>query len=294
MKSRVENKIFYTNQTLNICGRLISFDNPKIMGILNITPDSFYDGGRYDSEGVILSQVERMMKEGATFIDVGGYSSRPGADEIPVEEETRRITNAIQVIKKKIPEAVISIDTFRSEVAYAAVNEGAAMINDISGGELDTAMFEMVSKLQIPYVMMHMRGDPRTMTKLTEYENVVKDVADYFHSKIGNLNTLGVKDIIIDPGFGFAKTIEQNFKLLSALEYFKIFGRPILVGLSRKSMIWKTLSTTPDLALNGTTCLNTISLIKGANILRVHDVREAAEICKLISMIEIKSNENLF
>jgi dihydropteroate synthase len=294
MKSRVENKIFYTNHSLNICGRLISFDNPKIMGILNVTPDSFYDGGRYDSEGVILSQAERMMKEGATFIDVGGYSSRPGADEISVEEETRRITNAIQVIKKNIPEAVISIDTFRSEVAYAAVNEGASMINDISGGELDTAMSEMVSKLQVPYVMMHMRGDPRTMTKLAEYENVVKDVADYFHSKLGHLNTLGVKDIIIDPGFGFAKTIEQNFKLLSALEYFKIFRRPILVGLSRKSMIWKTLSTTPELALNGTTSLNTIALIKGANILRVHDVREAAEICKLISMIEIKSNENLF
>ncbi len=294
MKSRVENKIFYTNQTLNLRGRLISFDNPKIMGILNVTPDSFYDGGRYDSEVVILSQVERMMQDGATFIDVGGYSSRPGAEDITVEEETRRISNAIQLIKKKFPEAIISIDTFRSQVAHAAVDEGASMINDISGGELDTSMFEMVSKLRVPYVMMHMRGDPRTMSKLSDYENLLKDVADYFHKKISQLNTFDVKDIIIDPGFGFAKTIEQNFKLLDSLEYFKIFGRPILVGLSRKSMIWKTLSITPELALNGTTCLNTLALIKGANILRVHDVREAAEICKLISTITIKSNDILF
>ena len=283
MKSWLENKIFYPNQTLNIRGRLLHLKEPRIMGILNVTPDSFYDGGRYDSETTILEQTEKMMKHGATFIDVGGYSSRPGAEDIPTSEEVRRISIAIKSIVKNFPDALISIDTFRSQVANIAVQEGAAIINDISGGEQDPAMLGIVASLQVPYVVMHMRGDPKTMNQLTNYENLTKDVTDFFHRKIYQLNTLGIKDVIIDPGFGFAKTIEQNFSLLNSLDYLKILNKPVLVGLSRKSMIWKTLSTTPEYALNGTGSLNTIALMKGASILRVHDVKEAAEVCRLFS-----------
>ena len=253
------------------------------MGILNVTPDSFYDGGKYDSEVSILSQAEKMFQQGATFIDVGGYSSRPGAEDISITEETRRISKAINLIVKKFPEAMVSIDTFRSQVAHAAVQEGAVMINDISGGELDAAMLETVAALQVPYVVMHMRGDPKTMNQLSDYENLVKDVIDYFHRKLRQLLDLGIKDVILDPGFGFAKTVEQNFTLLNSLDHFKVLNKPIMVGISRKSMIWKSLSTTAEHALNGTTCLNTIALLKGANILRVHDVQEAAEVCKLTS-----------
>jgi dihydropteroate synthase len=283
MKSWLENKIFYSNQTLNVCGRLVHLKEPKIMGILNVTPDSFYDGGRYDSETTILEQTEKMMKYGATFIDVGGYSSRPGAEDISMNEEIRRISTAIKLIVKNFPEAFISIDTFRSQVASIAIQEGAGMINDISGGEKDPSMFEVVAALQVPYVVMHMRGNSKTMNQLSNYENLTKDITDFFHHKIHQLNTLGIKDIIVDPGFGFAKTVEQNFILLNSLDYFKILHKPLLVGLSRKSMIWKTLSTTPEYALNGTTCLNTIALMKGASILRVHDVQEAAEVCRLFS-----------
>ncbi len=285
MKSWAENKIFCTNQTMNIRGRLVSLANPSIMGVLNVTPDSFYDGGKYDSDEAILTQTETMITAGASFVDVGGYSSRPGADDISVDEEIRRISKAIKLIVKNFPEIIISIDTFRSQVAHAAVQEGASLINDISAGELDDGMFALVAKLQVPYVLMHMKGNPQTMNQLSDYENIVKEVADYFHRKIDHLHKLGVKDIIIDPGFGFAKKAEQSFKLLDALNYFKILNKPVLVGISRKSMIWKTLQTTPDLSLNGTTCLNTFALLRGANILRVHDVREAWEVCKLISAI---------
>jgi dihydropteroate synthase len=264
------------------------------MGILNVTPDSFYDGARYESETAILSQTEKMLKDGATFIDVGAYSSRPGADDINLDEELRRALTAIKLIVKTFPEALISIDTFRSAVANAAVQEGASMINDVSGGELDPSMFGVVAKLKVPYIVMHMRGDPKTMSTLSNYQNLLKDVIDYFHTKTEQLRLLGVKDVIVDPGFGFAKTIDQNFTLLNALPYFKILNKPILVGLSRKSMIWKTLITTPEFALNGTTCLNTIALMKGANILRVHDVQEASEICKLISLISVSSNDTRF
>lgn len=270
---------------MNIRGRLISLANPKIMGVMNVTPDSFYQGSRFDSEEAILKQTEKMLHDGATFVDVGGYSSRPGAKEITSSEEIRRISSAIQLIVKNFPGAIISIDTFRAEVAHVAIQEGASMINDISGGTLDTEMFALAAKAQVPYVLMHMRGDPKTMTGLSQYDNVVKEVTDYFHDRIHQLQTLGVKDIVVDPGFGFAKNIEQNFKLLQSLDYLRILGKVILVGVSRKSMIWKTLSTTPDEALNGTTCLNTIAVLKGANILRVHDVKEAAEVCKLISSI---------
>jgi len=270
---------------MNIRGRLISLANPRIMGVLNVTPDSFYQGSRFDSEKAILEQTEKMLHEGATFIDVGGYSSRPGAQEVSASEEIRRTSTAIQLISKNFPEAIISIDTFRVEVADVAIQEGASMINDISGGALDPQMFNFVARVQVPYVLMHMRGNPKTMTGLTHYENIVKDVIDYFHSRIHQLHDLGVNDVVIDPGFGFAKNIEQNFTLLQSLDHLKLLNKLILVGISRKSLIWKTLSITPDEALNGTTCLNTIAILKGANILRVHDVKEAVEVCKLTSSI---------
>ena len=285
VKFRTENKTFCTNETVNIRGRLISLANPRIMGVLNITPDSFYQGSRFDSEEAILRQSEKMLQEGATFIDVGGYSSRPGAEKISESEEVRRTSTAIRLIIKNFPEAIISIDTFRVEVADVALQEGASMINDISGGALDAGMFAFVAKARVPYILMHMRGDPKTMAAMSHYDNVVKDVTDYFHERIHQLEALGVRDIIVDPGFGFAKNIEQNSKLLQSLEYLKILNKIILVGISRKSMIWKSLATTPDEALNGTTCLNTVAVLKGANILRVHDVKEAVEVCKLISTI---------
>ena len=278
-------ELFQTNKTLNCAGKLINLCTPKVMGILNVTPDSFYDGGRLADSDSVLKQAEKMLTDGATFIDVGGYSTRPGASDVSVEEELRRVLPAIQSIVKHFPEVIISIDTFRSEVAKQAVNEGACMINDISGGQLDPIMFETVASLNVPYILMHSRGTPQTMTQLNEYENLIKDIVGYFHQKIFTLLQLGVKDIIIDPGFGFAKNIEQNFQLLKDLDHFQILGKPILAGLSRKSMIWKTLKTNPEDALNGTTSLNTIALLKGASILRVHDVKEAVEVAKLMELV---------
>ena len=264
---------------------MVDLSTPKVMGILNVTPDSFYDGGRLTDEASILKQAERLLTEGATFVEVGGYSSRPGATDISEEEEVKRILPVVQSLSKYFPEAIISVDTFRSEVARHAINEGACIVNDISGGRLDSLMVETVAALGVPYVLMHSRGTPQNMTQLTEYENLIKDVVDYFHQKVSNLQKAGVKDIIIDPGFGFAKNIEQNFQLLKHLGHFQILGKPLLVGLSRKSMIWKTLKIDPESALNGTTSLNTIALLKGTNILRVHDVKEAVEIVKLIGAI---------
>jgi len=228
-----------------------------------------------------------MVSEGATFIDVGGYSSRPGATDISTGEETKRIVSVIKEIVKSFPEAIISIDTFRSEVAAAAVQEGASLINDISGGDLDANMFSLVGKLQLPYIMMHMRGTPQTMVQLNQYDNLVKEMIDSFHQKIQRLHSFKIKDIIIDPGFGFAKNIDQNFELLNKLELLQVIGKPVLAGLSRKSMIWKTLGTTPEEAQNGTTSLNTIALLKGASILRVHDVKQAVEVIKLVEKTKI-------
>lgn len=283
MKSAPESKLFSTHHMLNIQGRLLDLRIARVMGVLNVTPDSFYDGGRYNDEKAILEQAGKMLDEGATFIDVGAYSSRPGAKDIPVQDELNRAIGAIKLILKKFPGTIISIDTFRSTVAKAAIGEGASLINDISGGELDPEMLETVAKLHVPYILMHMRGSPQNMSKLSTYDNLLKEVVDYFHAKIHVLHQLGVTDIIIDPGFGFAKGIEQNFELLNNMEYLHILGKPVLVGLSRKSMIWKTLEVEPDEALNGTTILNTIALMKGANILRVHDVKEAIETVKLVS-----------
>jgi dihydropteroate synthase len=282
MKSAAESKLFSTNKTLNLRGRLIDLGIPRIMGILNITPDSFYEGSRFTTETAILKNTEKMLLDGATFIDVGGYSTRPGAEDISVEEESSRVVRAIRIILNNFPEALVSIDTFRSDVASAAVQEGAALINDVSGGSLDPAMFETVARLNVPYILMHMRGTPQTMTQHTQYENLVKEITDYFHQKIFQLHQLGVRDIIVDPGFGFAKTPTQNFELLHHLDHFRILGKPMLAGLSRKSMIWRTLSLNPEEALNGTTALNTIALLKGAGILRVHDVREAQQVVQLL------------
>jgi dihydropteroate synthase len=284
----VQNKAFLTNKTLNLGGRLVSLEKPAIMGILNVTPDSFFDGNRYTNEKEILLQVEKMLFQGATFVDVGGYSSRPGAEEIPIEEEQQRVLGAIRPIIKRFPEILLSIDTFRSEVAKVAVGEGAMMINDISGGSLDSAMFQTISQLQVPYILMHMRGNPQTMTSQADYQNLTRELMDYFHQKINQLIEYNLSDIIIDPGFGFAKTIAQNFELLNHLDYFNRLERPLLVGLSRKSMIWKTLQTTPDEALNGSTSLHTIALLKGANILRVHDVKEAQEVITLLDKLSIR------
>jgi len=268
MKSVPESNFFSTKKTLNLRGRLQEFSSPKIMGVLNVTPDSFFDGGRYDSDDAIIIQVEKMVHEGADFIDVGGYSSRPGAEDVPEHEESKRTIRAIKLISNRFPDTIISIDTFRSEVAYAAVQEGACIVNDISSGELDPKMFATVARLNVPYIAMHMRGNPMNMNQHSTYENLIKEITDFFHQKVSVLHDCGIKDLIIDPGFGFSKTINQNFELLNRLDYFRILGKPIMVGLSRKSMIWKTLAIDPDGALNGTTTLNTVALLKGVSILK--------------------------
>lgn len=282
----MQNNAFYSKKTLNVRGRLVDLTEPRIMGILNVTPDSFFDGGKFRDETAILAQVKKMYDEGATFIDVGGASSRPGAAEISEAEELSRVIPVVKAIVKNFPDLIVSIDTVRASVAKKAIEDGAGMVNDISAGERDPGILGIVAEAQVPYIMMHMRGTPQTMTQLTNYENLVKDIADYFHKKISTLYTLGIKDIVIDPGFGFAKSVQQNFELLQKLDYFRALGLPLLAGLSRKSMVWRTLEITPEDALNGTTVLNTVALIKGASILRVHDVREARQCIKLISKLQ--------
>jgi len=267
--------------TINCRGTLIDLTLPKVMGILNITPNSFYDGGKYTNEKQCLAQVEKMLFEGATFIDIGAYSSKPSAEFVSETEEIARLVPAVQLILKHFPEALISVDTFRANVAKAALDAGASIVNDIAAGGLDEQMMQTVAEFQVPYIMMHMRGNPQTMQSLAQYDNVTKEVLFYFSEKIAQARSFGINDLIIDPGFGFAKTIGQNFELLSHLELFERLQLPILVGVSRKSMIYKTLGTTAELALNGTTVLNTIALQKGSNILRVHDVKEAIECVKL-------------
>lgn len=273
-------------QTINCLGKLIDLSLPKVMGIINVTPDSFYNGGKTFSEKEILKQAEKMISEGVTFLDIGGYSTRPGADEISENEELRRVVEAIKAILKNFPKTLISVDTFKSEVAKKAVEAGAAMINDVSGGTLDTEMYKTVAKLKVPYILMHMRGTPKTMTKLTDYKNVTTEVLKNLSEKIALARAEGISDIIADPGFGFAKTREQSFELLNNLELFKSLDVPVLVGVSRKSMIYKTLETSAENALNGTTSLNTIALLKGALILRVHDVNEAVECVKLFTSLQ--------
>jgi dihydropteroate synthase len=282
----MQSKVFSMNKTLNLGGRLMELSTPRVMGILNITPDSFYDGNKHSSLKAALKQAEKMISEGADLIDVGGYSSRPGATDIPEVEETSRVLPVIQQIVKEFPDAFISVDTFRSKVARQAIEAGAVMVNDISGGEADAGMVAEVARQKAGYIIMHMRGTPQTMASLTEYDNLVKEVIGFFHPKVNGLISAGITDLIVDPGFGFAKTPDQNFELLKHLELFQMLGKPILVGLSRKSMIWRKLKTTAEYALNGTTSLNTVALLKGASILRVHDVKEAVEVVKLVSFVK--------
>ena len=270
--------------TINCKGNLIRLENPKVMGILNLTPDSFYDGGKYKNIDQAIVQVEIMLKEGADFIDVGAYSSRPGADHISEEEELSRILPIVEFITKAFPEIILSIDTFRSRVAQYCIEAGASIINDISAGNLDSKMFETVGSLAVPYIMMHMKGTPQNMVDLNTYEDLIKEIQFYFSQKVKLAKAHKINDIIIDPGFGFAKNIEQNFELLKKLSVFKLQDLPILVGVSRKSMIYKTLKTKPEEALNGTTFLNTLALQNGANILRVHDVKEAKECVELYKL----------
>ncbi|MBC3759258.1 dihydropteroate synthase [Hyunsoonleella sp. SJ7] len=274
--------------TINCKGQLINLSTPKVMGVLNVTPDSFYDGGKYKDEASIFNQVEQMLTEGATFIDVGAYSSRPNAEHVSEDEELSRILPIVELILKRFPEALISIDTFRSTVAKNCIEAGAALVNDISAGQLDDKMMPTIAELQVPYVMMHMRGTPQTMQSLTDYEDLTKDILFYFSERISVARDLGITDVIIDPGFGFAKTLEQNFELLNQLKLFKMIEKPLLVGVSRKSMIYKTLGNSPQEALNGTSVLNTIALQKGASILRVHDVKEAVECIKLVEALKTK------
>ena len=262
---------------INCKGRLIDLNSPKVMGILNLTPDSFYDGGKYKSVADILKQVEKMNNEGATFIDIGAFSSRPNAKSISEEDELSRLLPILKLIIEEFPDILISIDTFRSKVANEAVNLGACMVNDISGGSMDKEMFSTVAKLQVPYILMHMVGTPQTMQQNVHYKNLIKDIIFYFSQKVFELRKLGLNDLILDPGFGFSKTLDQNYELLQKLELFSCMELPVLAGLSRKSMLYKLLDLDPEKALNATTSANTIALMKGANILRVHDVQEAKE-----------------
>jgi dihydropteroate synthase len=269
---------------INLNKTLLDLSQPRIMGILNITPDSFYEGSRFNDVPKVLEKVEKMLAEGATFLDIGGHSTRPGASPVSEAEELNRVLPVVKAILQHFPQALISIDTFRASVAEQCIEAGAVMINDVSGGTLDDKMFSTVARLGVPYVLMHMRGTPETMNQMTDYQDLVMDVLDDLQRKVYQLRQLGQKDIIIDLGLGFAKTADQNYVLLRHLEDFKILNCPILVGVSRKSMIWRKLNISPNDSLNGSTVLNTVALMKGANILRVHDVKEAMEAVFLVSM----------
>lgn len=268
-------------KTINCKGQLVDLSTPRVMGILNVTPDSFYSGNRFNSDKEVLRQAEKLLEEGADFIDVGGYSSRPDAADVTLTEELQRVIPAVELILKNFPNVLLSIDTFRSPVAQEAIEAGAALVNDISAGGLDPAMLSTVGRLQVPYIMMHMRGTPQTMQQHTDYENLLETVIYYFTERMAAARKEGIHDLIIDPGYGFAKTVEQNFELLKQSDLLLSLESPILVGLSRKSMIYKSLSITPQEALNGTTVLHTVALQKGASILRVHDVKEAVECVRL-------------
>ena len=271
-------------QTLNIKGQLFRLDEPLVTGILNVTPDSFYEGSRKQTDADIRNRIEEIVREGGDLIDLGGYASRPDAKEVSPEEEMARLRSALKILRDEYPDVPVSVDTFRADIARRCVEEyGAAIINDISGGELDPEMFAAVAALRVPYILMHMRGTPQTMQSHCDYANLTADVLQYFARKVEQLHLLGVSDIIIDPGFGFSKTLEQNYELMSHLDDFRLLEKPLLVGISRKSMIYKRLDCTPAESLNGTTVLNTYALLHGANILRVHDVKAAVEAKRLIA-----------
>ena len=269
--------------TLNVRGRLLDLSKPQVMGILNVTPDSFYAGSRMETEEAVRGRVRQIIAEGGSMIDVGAYSSRPGAADVSAEEEMERLRRGMSIVREEAPEIPVSVDTFRADVAKMAVEElGVDIINDISGGELDKEMFKTVAKLGVPYILMHMKGTPQTMQQAPHYEDLMKEVMLYFAEKVQQLRDLGQKDIVLDPGYGFAKTIDHNYELLRHQEMLEVFELPLLVGVSRKSMIYRFLGSSPEEALNGTTVLNTLALQKGANILRVHDVKEAVEVVRLV------------
>ncbi|MCD8518431.1 MAG: dihydropteroate synthase [Flavobacterium sp.] len=272
---------------INCNGNLIDLSTPKVMGILNVTPNSFYDGGKHKEINSIIHQVDKMLSEGADFIDIGAYSSKPSAEFVSEEEEIKRLVPIVKSLVDTFPNIILSVDTFRANVAKAAVENGVAMVNDISAGLLDDKMLETVAQLKVPYIMMHMRGNPQTMQSLTDYNDIVKEMIFYFSERIQKARSFGISDIVIDPGFGlFAKTLEQNYEVLHKMELFSMFELPLLAGISRKSMIYKVLESSPQEALNGTSVLNTIALQKGAKILRVHDVKEAVECIKLVSKLK--------
>lgn len=274
-------------KSLNVNGRLLELSTPQIMGILNVTPDSFYAGSRMQTKADIAARARQILDEGATIIDIGAYSSRPNAEHISSEEEMKRLHTALEILNRNHPEAIISVDTFRADIAERCVNDyGVAIINDIAAGEMDDRMFETVARLGVPYIMMHMQGTPQNMQKEPHYDNLLKEVFMYFAKKVQQLRDLGVKDIILDPGFGFGKTLDDNYELMAHLEEFSIFELPLVAGVSRKSMIYRLFDTSPQEALNGTTILNTVALMKGADILRVHDVREAVEAVKIVQKLK--------
>ena len=279
--------------TLNCLGNLIDLSKAHVMGILNLTPDSFYDGGLHTSEKEILVHVEKMLDEGASFLDIGGYSSRPHADDIAIDEEIERVLPVIKLVLTQFPEVLISIDTFRSEVAQVALDHGVAMVNDISGGHADPKMLPLIAEYQVPIIMMHMKGTPQTMTEHTSYENLLEEILFYFSERLARARSLGINDMVIDPGFGFAKTTEQNFELLDQLGLFHALEVPLLVGISRKSMIYKTLDSSPQEALNGTSALHMSALERGADILRAHDVKEAMECISLYEKLKKGAKHNL-
>jgi len=284
----VEDSYFHSIHSMKVHDKLYTFETPMVMGILNCTPDSFYKNSRFQEDKAILNAAEKQISDGASILDVGGYSTRPGAINIDLTTEIERIAHAVALIRNEFPEILISIDTFRSEVARIALAEGASMINDISGGEIDPEIWQIAAKNNCPYILMHMRGTPQTMQENTTYSNLFKEIAGYFSLKIEQLKKLGVNDVILDPGFGFSKTTDQNFELLNRLEDFHFLRKPLLVGISRKSMIYKTLEIEAESALNGTTVLNTLALIKGAKFLRVHDVKEAKQAVELIQNVECR------
>ncbi len=283
----IKDTFFSKNRSLNCSGKLVDLSVPKVMGILNITPDSFYDGGRYDTEDKILVRITEMVTGGAEIVDIGGMSTRPGSKPVTEEEEISRIIPAIKLIRKHFPEVIISVDTYRSNVARIAVKDYSVnIINDISGGEMDNNMFGTIADLHIPYIIMHMKGSPLIMQTQTEYDDILAEMIDYFSLRIEKLKSMGVNDLVIDPGFGFSKTINQNFFLLKNLGTFRIFELPLMAGISRKSMIYRTLGTDSEGSLNGTTVLNTVALLNGADILRVHDVKEAVQAITLVGKLK--------
>jgi len=269
--------------TINVGGKLMDLSEPQVMGILNVTPDSFYSASRKNTDQEIAGRVQTILAEGGSMIDIGAYSSRPGADDVSAEEEMNRLRGGLKILRDIAPDAVVSVDTFRADVAKMCVEEyGVQIINDISGGELDEHMFSTVAELGVPYILMHMKGDPQTMQNGPHYDDLLSEMLRYFGSKVQQLHELGVKDIILDPGFGFAKTLEHNYELMNRMQDLQVLELPMLVGVSRKSMIYRLLGTSPEKALNGTSVLNTLALLKGASILRVHDVKEAVEVVQIV------------